>query len=279
MSFSYREVLPDVFQIEDALGVCMTLLSGSREALLVDAGYGLEDVKAFVSTLTGKPVRLILTHGHYDHVLGAGWFPGAAVFEEDAELVREHFQLFWRKRALDAAMQKGLQIDEETFYSLQSPAWSALKEGRFDLGGLSARVIRCPGHTAGSAVIYVPERALLLTGDNWNPCTWLFFPEALPAQEYRENMSSLMALPFRHVLCPHRNELYERSMLEDFIAGLTDGKLLSAAPVDTGSWLGVQTLQAEPAPGQSFVFDGEKMRRRLREKTEEGDRNVILERL
>ncbi len=279
MSFSYREVLPDVFQIEDALGVCMTLLSGSREALLVDAGYGLEDVKAFVSTLTGKPVRLILTHGHYDHVLGAGWFPGAAVFEEDAELVREHFQLFWRKRALDAAMQKGLQIDEETFYSLQSPAWSALKEGRFDLGGLSAWVIRCPGHTAGSAVIYVPERALLLTGDNWNPCTWLFFPEALPAQEYRENMSSLMALPFRHVLCPHRNELYERSMLEDFIAGLTDGKLLSAAPVDTGSWLGVQTLQAEPAPGQSFVFDGEKMRRRLREKTEEGDRNVILERL
>ena len=47
MSFWFREVLPDVYHIEDALGVCMTLLCGSREAVLVDAGFGLEDVAAF----------------------------------------------------------------------------------------------------------------------------------------------------------------------------------------------------------------------------------------
>ena len=88
--FRYREVLPDVYHIEDSLGVCMTLLCGSREALLADAGYGLEDVAAFTAALTDRPVRLILTHGHYDHILGAGWFPEAAVFAEDEELLQEH---------------------------------------------------------------------------------------------------------------------------------------------------------------------------------------------
>ena len=72
MGFQAREALPGVFHIEDALGVCMTLLCGSREALLVDAGYGLEDTAAFISTLTDRPLRLIVTHGHYDHALGAG---------------------------------------------------------------------------------------------------------------------------------------------------------------------------------------------------------------
>ena len=68
----------------------------------------------------------------------------------------------------------------------------------------------------------------------------------------------LLELPFRHVLCPHRNELYERAMLEDFILGLTEEKLRAARPVDTGAWLGIRTMEAEPAPGQILVFDADK---------------------
>ncbi len=261
MGFRVRDVLPDVFHVEDTLGVCMTLLVGSREALLVDAGYGLEDVAAFAASLTDRPIRLILTHGHYDHSLGAAWFPEAFVLEEDTALAREHGTDFWRRRALDAAEENGFRTDERAFLSRRTPEWKRLEEGRIELGGLSARVIRCPGHTPGSAVIYVPERALLLTGDNWNPCTWLFFPEALPVQEYRANMRRLLELPFRHVLCPHRWELFGRDRLEDFLAGLTDGKLLAAEAVDTGAWPGIRTVQTEPAPGQLLVFDADKLRR------------------
>ena len=261
MGFCFSEVLPDVYHIEDSLEVCMTLLSGNREALLVDAGYGLEDTAAFAATLTDKPIRPVLTHGHYDHILGAGWFSEASLLEEDWKLAQEHEVAFWRKRALEEAARRGIQTDENAYLSRPAPVWKKLEEGWIDLGGLSVRVIRCAGHTEGSAVFYIPERALLLTGDDWNPCTWLFFPEALPVQDYRRNMQNLLKLPFRHILCPHRKELYERSMLEDFISGLTDDKLLSAKPVDTGAWPGIQTVQAEPAPGQCLVFDTEKMRR------------------
>ncbi len=264
MGFRYKEVLPDVLHIEDALGVCMTLLRGSREALLVDSGYGLEDVAAFAASLTDRPIRLLLTHGHYDHILGAGCFPEAALFEEDLPLAREHEFRFWRERALEAAASRGIAADEQAYLAGPEPVWKPLEEGTIDLGGLSARVIRCPGHTRGSAVLYVPERALLLTGDDWNPCTWLFFREALSPPAYRENMRKLLALPFSHVLCPHSAELYDRRMLEDFITGLTDERLLSAKAVDTGAWLGIRTAEAEPAPGQCLVFDEDKLRRALR---------------
>ena len=260
MSFSYRELLPDVFQIEDALGVCMTLLVGKEQALLVDAGFGLEDPTAFIGTLTDRPVRLILTHGHYDHAMGAQWFPEAAVFPEDVPLAQEHRGTFWRQRMLDSAAEQGIQTDAEAFLAAPEPRWTKLEEGRVDLGGLSAQVIACPGHTPGSAVVYVPERELLLTGDDWNPVTWLFFPESLPVEAYRRNMEKLLDLPFRHVICPHRCELYERSMLESFVRGLTEEALQAAKPVDTGHEMGIHTMEAEPAPGQCLVFDVDKWR-------------------
>ena len=54
LSFVSHEVLPGVFHMEDPLGgVHMTLVVGSRKALLMDAGYGALDVLAQVRTLTG----------------------------------------------------------------------------------------------------------------------------------------------------------------------------------------------------------------------------------
>ena len=118
---------------------------------------------------------------------------------------------------------------------------------------MTAQVIPCPGHKPGSAVVYVPERRLLLTGDDWNPCTWLFFPEALSAEDYRRNVRALLDLPFERALCSHRGDLYPRSAVEAFITGLTDDALRAARRVDLGH--PVDTREAAPAEGQVFVFD------------------------
>ena len=74
MAFQSIEILPGVWHIQDKMGVCMTLLTGDDQALLIDTGYGLEDVAAYVRTLTNKPLSVMLTHGHHDHALGARWF-------------------------------------------------------------------------------------------------------------------------------------------------------------------------------------------------------------
>ena len=83
MAFEWKEALPGVFHIRDGMGVCMTLLRGEKRALLVDTGYGAEDVAAFVRTLTDLPLTVVLTHGHHDHALGSRWFGEVHLLPED----------------------------------------------------------------------------------------------------------------------------------------------------------------------------------------------------
>ena len=166
---------------------------------------------------------------------------------------------------------KGIVVDEEAFLSAKMPAPEVLDEWSADLGGLTARIILCPGHTPGSAVVYVPERELLITGDDWNPCTWLFFPEALCAQDYRKNMRQLLALPFGNVLCSHQFKLFSRVQLDEFVAYLTDDCLKAARPVEEGARVGVNTSMAQLPMEQIFVFDRDKFELNLGKEAESDD--------
>ncbi len=255
-----RELLPGVHHIEDCMGVCFTLIVGCRRALLVDAGYGLADTASAVRSITGLPVTVWLTHGHHDHVLGARWFGDVRLHPDDLPVYETYSSGKWPARVLEDARLSGIAVDESAWRSRQMPAPTLLAGEDIDLGGITARVLPCPGHTPGSVVVYLPKRGLLLTGDDWNPCTWLFFPEALPVRSYREHVRGLLDLPFKHVICPHRAGLYPRRTLERFLDGLTDEAIAAAVPVDTGAPYGVQTCQAALPDGQTLVFDVKKAR-------------------
>lgn len=254
MSFESHEVLPHVFHIKDCMGVCMTLLVGESSALLVDTGYGVEDVQAYVRTITALPLTVIITHGHHDHALGARWFDHTLMFQQDQADFLTYTGADMRKRVYQQAKDKGLPVDE-SFLTDAMPMPLPLSEQTVDLGGMRVQVIHCPGHTPGSAVVYLPDAQLLLTADDWNPCTWLFFPAALGAQAYRANVRKLQALPFTYVLCSHQPRLYQRAMLDDFLNGLTDDALRAAVPVSIPPYEDIDTRQASLPHDQIFVFD------------------------
>lgn len=261
MPFIDHELLPGIHHIEDGLGVCFTLIVGQRRALLLDSGYGLEDVAAFVKRLTPLPVTLWLTHAHHDHMLGARWFDSARLHPADLPGYATYSGSPWTDRILERARDAGLAVDASAWRGMPMPAPVCLEGEAIDLGGLTARVISCPGHTPGSVVAYVPELKLLLTGDDWNPCTWLFFEEALSIQEYRKNMLALLRLPFERVVCSHNAGLHPRAMLEDFLKGLTDEAIEAAPASGVGEAYGVSTRQLSLPWAQALVFDGEKARR------------------
>ena len=258
MGFRVNEYLPGVFHIEDTLGVCMTLLTGSRRALLVDTGYGLEDVGAFVRTLTDLPLVVILTHGHHDHALGAKWFDEVSLHPEDLPVFNLYTGEAERRAVLASAAAKGIPVQEKEYVDAEMPAPLPLVPGEIDLGGMHAVVMHYPGHTPGSCTVYVPERGLMLTGDDWNPCTWVFFRECLPVGAYRRTLRKILEVPFENVLCPHRFELLDRGMIESFADGLTDAALRDALPVDTGAARGIRTHEARLPHDQVLVFDADK---------------------
>ena len=50
----------------------MYLVEGTEKAALIDTGYGVGNLKGYIKTLTEKPLIVLITHGHLDHVAGAG---------------------------------------------------------------------------------------------------------------------------------------------------------------------------------------------------------------
>lgn len=98
------------------------LIEGNDKAALLDAGTNIPDLDKIVAKITKKPVSLLLTHGHGDHVGGAGCFDELWMNTADAGMLRNY---------------KG------TVHHIENGQ-------RFDLGGRVLEAFYTPGHTNGS---------------------------------------------------------------------------------------------------------------------------------
>ena len=252
---------PGIAHITDNMGVSFTLIEGSDRALLFDTGYGMEDVMSYIRTQTEKPVKVILSHGHHDHVLGTRWFPESFLCEQDIAEFFERSGSIQRNIVKKQAEAKKIKVAPDYVSApirTPEPIRFTEKTGPFEslnekLGGLDVTIIRVPGHTPGSAMIVLPEYSLLLTGDNWNPCTWMWFPSSLSAVQWRENM-----FRFRH---PDGNKFAaprKGSELKAFLDYMTEERMKKADPVDMGSSVSTYRIHKEPEDW-TLVFDMDKI--------------------
>ena len=98
------------------------IIEGNDKAVVIDAGTHMPKLDKIVAKITDKPVSLILTHGHGDHVGAAGCFDELWVNTEDKGMLRNY---------------KG------TIHHIENGQ-------RFDLGGRVLEAFYTPGHTPGS---------------------------------------------------------------------------------------------------------------------------------
>jgi glyoxylase-like metal-dependent hydrolase (beta-lactamase superfamily II) len=270
--FTCCRPFPGVTHITDAMGVSFTLIEGEDSALLFDAGYGTEDVAAYVRTLTDRPVELILSHGHHDHMLGARFFDHSLMDPADLEEFRLRAGREQREKVKSQAEGQKVPVPED-FLSAAIPEPLPIRYldrigdfdcTFFDLGGREVWLLHVPGHTAGSVVLYVPELQLLLTGDDWNPCTWMWFPCSLPAKQWRDTMLRLVAQleeetgeEILGILCSHQASPREGRELKAFLDYMTDPRMQDAEKVDMGSPIDTRQV-TNPEKGWVLLFDAEK---------------------
>ncbi len=145
MAFTVHAVMPGVWHIVDCMGVCMTLLEGENAAMLVDTGYGIEDVADFMRHMTDLPLTVFLTHNHHDHAMGARCFPETYMLEADMADWDMFTNDKMRRRVLTQAIGKNLPVDEKTFLAGEIPLPKVMKPGVIDLGGLTAEIIEARG--------------------------------------------------------------------------------------------------------------------------------------
>ena len=125
------------------------------ELLIVDPGDAADMIERKVSEMQGKPVGILLTHGHFDHIMAADEvrkkynIPIYASEKEEMTLLNPKVNLSvigHGRCTLDADVYlKDLQVVE--------------------LAGFSVQMIETPGHTVGSCCYYLKEEGVLFSGD------------------------------------------------------------------------------------------------------------------
>lgn len=256
-----QEMTDNVWMLTDRMGMHMTLLVGTKKALLVDCGYGFDDIPAAVKSITSLPVTLLLTHGHHDHACGAYQFE-EALMHRDEEDVFTFYAGQWRQRVWNQAAAKGLDLSdwtEEAFTGTPCGKAAFIEECEMDLGGITAQILHCPGHTKGSLCVYVPQRRLLLPGDDMNPTTWIFFPECEGLGVLKQSLEKLSALPFEQVLCPHHDRLLPRSEFDAFLAGITPENVKATSEAAFHLWEGKKVYACHPRPQFTLCYDFDKL--------------------
>ena len=174
-AYNLREILKDTWEIGEFDCDSPFLLIGQERALLIDTGIGIGDLAGAVKKLTDKPITLVLSHNHLDHVGGMGWFPEASMSRDD------WFTMF--RMVPDLAARRGYAEFIRNRSGLSYPydpeadiqLWPAiprilpLEDGQiFDLGGRVVTAYACPCHTLGSMVFLDESTRTLFAGDVLN---------------------------------------------------------------------------------------------------------------
>ena len=139
---------------DNPFGTNCWLLSadGSDDAVVIDPGFEAARVHSLLQSAGKRPVAVLATHGHYDHV-------GAA-----ADVCGDGIPFFIH--------------DDDALAMTDPPAWGAgmpipiatpkdmrtFSEGEtLEFAGFSLQVLHTPGHTPGSSCFQ--SRELIFTGD------------------------------------------------------------------------------------------------------------------
>jgi glyoxylase-like metal-dependent hydrolase (beta-lactamase superfamily II) len=172
MYFAWEQVADGVHRCRMAFcDVTIGLIRGSAGALLIDTGTTLTEaaaVDADARELThGLVSHIVLTHKHFDHVLGSGGFPEAEMYcapEVAAYLSSARGEL--RRDAL-AYGADAAEIDR-AIAALRSPQ-HVISDATIDLGDRVVTVTHLGGgHTNADLVVITrgaDGRAVVFTGD------------------------------------------------------------------------------------------------------------------
>lgn len=203
-----------LFQLQNTVGNCASLVVGEERALLFDTMSGLGDLKAEVEQITSLPLTVVNSHGHFDHVGGNLQFERVYLSPLDWPLMELNAYYL---PEVQRNMGRDLSAARESF--LRRDNLTELAEGMvFDLGGLTLEAVSLPGHTAGSMGLLLREDRILLVGDAISPEMCLFFPESLEPEDLIATIEKVMAMDIAGFVQGHFTRLFPAGVLPKLLA-------------------------------------------------------------
>ena len=125
------------------------------ELLIIDPADHAEIISSKIKEMQAEPKAILLTHGHYDHILAA-------------EDLRRELQI----PVYACEKEAGTLLDPSANLSGYGSRVCSLKADKlltdlqvFEAAGFSVQMLHTPGHTEGSCCYYLEEEGILFSGD------------------------------------------------------------------------------------------------------------------
>lgn len=244
--FEVYKVRPKVFAIyepKQAEEVISYLIVGTKQALLFDTGMGIANIRKVVTQLTSRPVVVLNSHTHNDHVGGNSLFPyifglDTAFTRANAKGSRGDAQTELGPGMLCGDLPKG--FDPKTYATKPWHISLFVHDGfKVNLGGgHTLEIIATPGHTPDAIALFDRTDGLLFTGDTYYPGPiWLFRPET-DLDAYVASVKKLAAMEpqVKLVLGAHNVPVAQPAVLGKLVDAIQDvrARKVEGQPLEGG---------------------------------------------
>ncbi len=180
-----KEIMPGIYLMDEAHEATGYLVVGNERACVIDTMNGYNDLYQAVRKLTDKPLTVVNTHGHPDHIFGNMFFQEAYLHPADRKLARMFVE--------DPEYQQMLEERKKTF----PPFMDILPGDMIDLGGRTLEAFGLPGHTPGGILLLFREDRVLFTGDSINHHLWMQLDDCLTLKQFLSELDKVMFLQER----------------------------------------------------------------------------------
>lgn len=143
------------------------LIIGNDKAIVLDAGANehpenIQSMKKMAESLTDKPVTLILSHFHYDHIGDLNAFDGVLML--DLPFIRSRAESIVVNGRRHTVYHASVFETVAEARSINILGW--VKPGEYiDLGGRKIQVLSTPGHAEESLTLVDHDNKYAFTGD------------------------------------------------------------------------------------------------------------------
>jgi glyoxylase-like metal-dependent hydrolase (beta-lactamase superfamily II) len=227
--FEVYQVVPQVFAIYEphqAEETISYLILGEKQALLLDTGMGISDIRKVTAGLTHLPIIVLNSHTHNDHVGGNWQFE--TIYGMDTNFTGSNAKGS-RQDAQDELGPGMICGELPKGFDSKSYATRPWKISRFlhdhdkvDLGGRTLEILSTPGHTPDAISLLDRARGLLFSGDTYYPARiWLFRPET-NLDNYVASVKRLAALApqLKLVLGAHNVPFAQPAVLTNLVTAI-----------------------------------------------------------
>jgi glyoxylase-like metal-dependent hydrolase (beta-lactamase superfamily II) len=163
------------------------------DCLIIDPSDGCEEVLSYLQKENLRPLAILLTHGHFDHIMG---IPEILDMYSDAKVyIHDNDKYMLGDPVINRSARRNIDF-------MYTGDIESLTEGKMSIGGFEFSVLHTPGHTQGGCVFVFD--GVCFCGDTVfaNSVGRSDFPNGDHDQLISSISEKIMTLPPQTTLCP-----------------------------------------------------------------------------